>query len=273
MGRLFGTDGVRGVAGKELTCELAFKLGRAGAYVLTKNAKKPKILVGRDTRVSGGMLEAALCAGICSVGVNAEVVGVMPTPAVAYLTRYYKADAGVVISASHNPFADNGIKFFDFEGFKLPDETEDEIERIITSDFDSVKDAEGRYVGNIHHIRNAEDDYINYIKSLSEVDLTGIKVAIDCSNGAASHVAPRMLSELGLEVISIYDQPNGHNINDGCGSTHIKALRKMVTETGASMGLAFDGDADRMLAVDETGEQVDGDMLMMIFAQQMKKSG
>ncbi len=273
MGRLFGTDGVRGVAGRELTCELAFKLGRAGAYVLTKNAKKPKILVGRDTRVSGGMLEAALCAGICSVGVNAEVVGVMPTPAVAYLTRYYKADAGVVISASHNPFQDNGIKFFNFEGFKLPDETEDEIARIINSDFDSVPHAEGRYVGKIHHIRNAEDDYISYIKSLNEVDLSGIKVAIDCSNGAASHIAPRMLTELGLEVISIYDQPNGHNINDGCGSTHIKALRGMVSETGASMGLAFDGDADRMLAVDEKGEPVDGDMLMMIFAKQMKEAG
>ena len=273
MTRLFGTDGVRGVVGRELTCEMAFKLGRAGAYVLTKGTHKPKILVGRDTRISGEMLESALCAGICSVGAQALVVGIMPTPAVAYLTRLYKADAGVVISASHNPFQDNGIKFFDFEGFKLPDETEDKIEKIITEDFYKVPNATGRDVGTIKKIKKAEDDYINYIKSLNKVDLAGLKVAIDCSNGAASHIAPRLLAELGLEVISIYDQPNGHNINDDCGSTHIKALRGMVGQTGACMGLAFDGDADRMLAVDEKGEPVDGDMLMMIFAKHMKEQG
>ncbi len=273
MTRLFGTDGVRGVAGKELTCELAFKLGRAGAYVLTKGAHKPKILVGRDTRISGGMLEAALCAGICSVGARAEVVGVMPTPAVAYLTRLYKADAGVVISASHNQFQDNGIKFFDYEGFKLPDETEDKIEKLINKDFSEIPNACGREVGRIRHINNAEDDYINYVKSLNTQDLTGLKVVIDCSNGAASHVAPRLMAELGLEVLSIYDQPNGHNINDGCGSTHMKALQGIVKDTGACMGLAFDGDADRLLAVDEEGDLVDGDMLMMIFANYMKNEG
>jgi phosphoglucosamine mutase len=273
MARLFGTDGVRGVVGRELTCDMAYKLGKAGAYVLTKGAHKPKILVGRDTRISGEMLEAALCAGICSVGAEAEVVGVMPTPAVAYLTRLYKADAGVVISASHNPFQDNGIKFFDFEGFKLPDETEDKIEEIIESNFLGVANATGLDIGQIKHIKKAEDDYINYIKSLNREDLNGIKVAIDCSNGAASHIAPRLLSKLGLEVISVYDQPNGHNINNGCGSTHMDSLRGIVKDTGADLGLAFDGDADRLLAVDERGEMVDGDMLMMIFAKAMKEEG
>ena len=273
MARLFGTDGVRGVVGEELTCKMAFELGRAGAHVLTKGAHKPKIIVGRDTRISGGMLEAALCAGICCAGAHAEVVGIMPTPAVAYLTRRYEADAGVVISASHNPFQDNGIKFFNAEGFKLPDETEDEIEKIIKSDFEGVSRSTGLGVGTIEHIENAENDYISYLKSLNKVNITGIKVAIDCSNGAASHIAPRLLSELGVEVISVYDQPNGHNINNGCGSTHMEALQGIVKNTGAQLGLAFDGDADRMLAVDERGEIVDGDMLMMIFAKTMKEAG
>lgn len=273
MTRLFGTDGVRGVVGRELTCEMAYKLGKAGAYVLTKGAHKPKILVGRDTRVSGEMLEAALCAGICSVGAEAEVVGVMPTPAVAYLTRLYKADAGVVISASHNPFEDNGIKFFNFEGFKLPDDTEDEIERIISEGFKEVPNASGRGVGRIRHIKKAEDDYVNYIKSLNTVDISDMKVVIDCSNGAASHIAPRLLAELGVEVISVFDQPNGHNINDACGSTHMKSLCGIVKDTGAFVGLAFDGDADRMLAVDEKGEMVDGDMLLAIFAKSLKEQG
>ena len=273
MARLFGTDGVRGVVGEELTCKMAFELGRAGAHVLTKGAHKPKIIVGRDTRVSGGMLEAALCAGICCAGAHAEAVGVMPTPAVAYLTRLYKADAGVVISASHNPFQDNGIKFFNSEGFKLPDDTEDEIEKIIKSGFEGISNSTGLGVGTIEHIENAENDYISYLKSLNKVNLSGVKVAIDCSNGAASHIAPRLLSELGVEVISVYDQPNGHNINNGCGSTHMEALQGIVKNTGAQLGLAFDGDADRMLAVDERGEMVDGDMLMMIFAKTMKDAG
>jgi phosphoglucosamine mutase len=273
MARLFGTDGVRGVVGEELTCKMAFELGRAGAHVLTKGAHKPKIIVGRDTRVSGGMLEAALCAGICCAGAHAEAVGIMPTPAVAYLTRLYKADAGVVISASHNPFQDNGIKFFNSEGFKLPDDTEDEIEKIIKSGFEGISNSTGLGVGTIEHIENAENDYISYLKSLNKVNLSGVKVAIDCSNGAASHIAPRLLSELGVEVISVYDQPNGHNINNGCGSTHMEALQGIVKNTGAQLGLAFDGDADRMLAVDERGEMVDGDMLMMIFAKTMKDAG
>ena len=273
MARLFGTDGVRGVVGQELTCKMAFQLGRAGAHVLTKGAHKPKIIVGRDTRISGGMLEAALCSGICCAGAHAEVVGVMPTPAVAYLTRLYKADAGVVISASHNPFQDNGIKFFNSEGFKLPDETEDEIEKIIKSGFEGISNSTGLGVGTIEHIENAENDYISYLKSLNKVDLSGVKVAIDCSNGAASHIAPRLLSELGVEVISVYDQPNGHNINNGCGSTHMEALQGIVKNTKSQLGLAFDGDADRMLAVDERGEMVDGDMLMMIFAKTMKDAG
>jgi phosphoglucosamine mutase len=273
MARLFGTDGVRGVVGEELTCKMAFELGRAGAHVLTKGAHKPKIIVGRDTRVSGGMLEAALCAGICCAGAHAEAVGIMPTPAVAYLTRLYKADAGVVISASHNPFQDNGIKFLNSEGFKLPDDTEDEIEKIIKSGFEGISNSTGLGVGTIEHIENAENDYISYLKSLNKVNLSGVKVAIDCSNGAASHIAPRLLSELGVEVISVYDQPNGHNINNGCGSTHMEALQGIVKNTGAQLGLAFDGDADRMLAVDERGEMVDGDMLMMIFAKTMKDAG
>lgn len=273
MTRMFGTDGVRGVVGDDLTCQIAYNLGRAGAYVLTKNARKPKILVGRDTRISGYMLEAALCAGICSVGAEAEVVGVMPTPAVAYLTRLYKADAGVVISASHNPFQDNGIKFFSSEGFKLPDETEDEIEAIINSNFEGVPNAMGRKIGKINHISKAEEDYIQYLLSLNKVDLTGMKVAIDCANGAASHIAPILLAKLGVEVISVFDQPNGHNINNACGSTHMNSLCGIVLDTGACMGIAFDGDADRMLAVDEKGNLIDGDILMSIIARDMKKAG
>lgn len=273
MTRMFGTDGIRGFVGEDLSCITAYNLGRAGAYVLTKGTHRPKILVGRDTRISGQMLEAALCAGICSVGAQAEVLGVMPTPAVAYLTRLYNADAGIVISASHNPFGDNGIKFFNSEGFKLPDETEDEIESIIKNDFKEVPNAKGLNVGKINHIKKAEDDYIDYIKSLNKVDLTGLKVAIDCANGAASHIAPRLLAELGIEVISVFDQPNGHNINDACGSTHMKSLRGIVSDTGACMGLAFDGDADRMLAVDETGSLIDGDILMAIIARDFKENG
>ncbi|MCK5128379.1 MAG: phosphoglucosamine mutase [Clostridiales bacterium] len=271
MSRLFGTDGVRGVAGAELTCELAYNIGRAGAYVLTKGTHKPKILVGRDTRISGQMLEAAICAGICSVGAEAEVVGVIPTPAVAYLTRRYKADAGIIISASHNPFQDNGIKFFNSLGFKLPDETEDEIEHILNNGFKNLPSATGRNVGKVNHINKAEDDYVDYILSLNTVDISGMKVVIDCANGAASHIAPRLLAELGVEVISVYDQPNGHNINDGCGSTHMKSLCGIVEDTGACMGLAFDGDADRMLAVDEKGNVIDGDVLMLIYANYFKQ--
>jgi phosphoglucosamine mutase len=273
MARMFGTDGVRGVVGCDLSCEDAYNLGRAGAYVLTSGAHKPKILVGRDTRISGQMLEAALCAGICSVGAEAEVVGIMPTPAVAYLTRLYNADAGIVISASHNPFQDNGIKFFNSDGFKLPDETEDKIESIIKSNFKDIPNAMGIDVGKINHITNAEDDYIKYIRSLNKVDLSGIKVVIDCANGASSHIAPRLLAELGVEVISVFDRPNGHNINNGCGSTHMNSLRGIVLDTGACMGLAFDGDADRMLAVDEKGNLIDGDILMAIMANEMKNQG
>ncbi len=273
MTRMFGTDGIRGFVGEDLSCITAYNLGRAGAYVLTKGTHRPKILVGRDTRISGQMLEAALCAGICSVGAQAEVLGVMPTPAVAYLTRLYNADAGIVISASHNPFGDNGIKFFNSEGFKLPDETEDVMESISKNDFKEITNAKGLNVGKINHIKKAEDDYIDYIKSLNKVDLTGLKVAIDCANGAASHIAPRLLAELGIEVISVFDQPNGHNINDACGSTHMKSLRGIVSDTGACMGLAFDGDADRMLAVDETGSLIDGDILMAIIARDFKENG
>ena len=269
MPRLFGTDGVRGVAGTELDCQLAYNLGRAGAYILTEGTHKPKILVGRDTRISGEMLECALCAGICSVGATAVPLGVVPTPGVSYLTRAYGADAGIMISASHNPMEYNGIKFFNRDGFKLPDETEDQIQAIIENGFKDVPSPTGGKVGRVKHKTRAEEDYLSYLASLNNVDLTGLKVAIDCANGAVSHMAPRFLADLGVEVVSIYDQPNGRNINDNCGSTHMENICRIVKDTGSDIGLAFDGDADRMLAVDENGNMVDGDQIMAICAREL----
>lgn len=272
MGRLFGTDGVRGIANSELTPELAYKLGQAGAYVLAAEAKhSPKILVGMDTRISGHMLESAIVAGICSVGAEAVCIGVIPTPAIAYLVKHYKADAGVVISASHNPYEFNGIKFFNSSGYKLADAVEDKIEAIILGEGDEIPRPTGRHIGAKSIIESASEDYISFIKSTVDTDFTGLKVAVDCANGAAYRIAPAALFQMGADVFVINNQPDGININKDCGSTHIKGLQKFVVECGADVGLAFDGDADRVLAVDEKGQLVDGDKIMAIIGLELKK--
>lgn len=270
MRKYFGTDGVRGVANKELTCELAYKLGKAGGYVLTNAEHKVKVVVGKDTRQSGDMLEAALIAGLMSVGCDVITVGVIPTPGVAYLTRKYGADCGVVISASHNPMEDNGIKFFNKDGFKLDDEIELNIEKYIDNiekiDYNPI----GDQVGIKIHKHTATDDYVEYLKSIVDVDLTGLKVVLDCANGASYKVAPAVFKKLGAEVVDIYTTPNGKNINDKCGSTHPEELQKAVVEHKANLGLAYDGDADRLIAVDETGTIVDGDHIMVLGAVYLK---
>ncbi len=274
MGKLFGTDGVRGVANVELTVELAFKLGRAGAYVLTKeNKHKPTILIGRDTRLSGEMLEAAMVAGICSVGADVMSMGIMPTPAVSYLTREYGADAGVVISASHNPVEYNGIKFFNKDGFKLSDAIEDEIEALVLGDEQAFELPTGTQIGR-HTSRNeCIHDYIRFTKRQINTTLDGMKIVIDCANGASYVSAPEALRQLGAEVIIIHNEPDGTNINKNCGSTHMEDLKSYVKQVGADVGLAFDGDADRCLAVDEAGDKVDGDQIMAICGLYMKEKG
>lgn len=273
LARLFGTDGVRGVAGVDLDAVLAYDLGRAGAYVLSLGTKRPRILVGRDTRISGQMLEAALSAGICSVGADVLSVGIMPTPAVAWLTRKYGCDAGVVISASHNPMEYNGIKFFDGNGLKLPDAVEDRIEELIGEKVDELPTASGADMGTIQHVERAEDDYIAFLKSLMDVSVKGVQVVLDCANGAAHHIAPRLFRELGVKVLSLYDEPDGCNINENCGSTHTGHIQHIVRDTGADIGFAFDGDADRMLAIDNEGDLIDGDRIMAICALDMKARG
>ncbi len=276
MGKFFGTDGVRGVANTELSPELVYKLGRAGAYVLTKEKDgegSPKIIVGMDTRISGDMLESALIAGICSVGASAVSLGIVPTPAVAHLVREYNADAGVVISASHNPVKDNGIKFFNNKGFKLPDETEAQIEDIMINSIDDIPRPIAENVGSKTVEEEALNDYIRFLKSTTDVDFKGIKVAIDCANGATYKAAPITLHELGAEVSAIHREPDGTNINKDCGSTHIESLKQFVVETGADVGIAFDGDGDRCLAVDENGEFVDGDQIMAICGSYLKEQG
>ncbi|WP_099469151.1 phosphoglucosamine mutase [Konateibacter massiliensis] len=274
MGRLFGTDGVRGVANSELTIDLAMKLGQAGAYVLTKeNAHKPTIIVGCDTRISGGMLANALMAGICSVGANAVYLGVVPTPAVAYLTRKYKVDAGVVISASHNPMEFNGIKFFNSEGYKLSDALEDEIEALIRNDMNNVSMPIGAEIGRVEYREDAKEAYVDFAKSVVDVDLTGIRIVADCAEGAAYYTAVETLKEMGADVVAIHTKPDGTNINANCGSTHMEELQARVVYEKAALGLAFDGDADRLLAVDENGKLVDGDELMAICGNYLKETG
>lgn len=274
MGRLFGTDGVRGVAGSELTIELATKLGQAGAYVLTKEqAHKPTIIVGCDTRISGGMLASALMSGICSVGANAIFAGVMPTPAIAYLTRKHKVDAGVVISASHNPMEFNGIKFFNGDGYKLPDALEDEIEALIANDMKDITLPTGSEIGKIEYRFDLMREYIDFMKKTVPVDLTGMKIVIDCAEGASYKTSVETLRELGAELVAIHTNPDGTNINSNCGSTHMEELQARVVYEKAAVGLAFDGDADRMLAVDENGKVVDGDEIMAICANYMKEKG
>lgn len=274
MGRLFGTDGVRGVAGSELTIELATQLGQAGAYVLTKEqAHKPTIIVGCDTRISGGMLASALMSGICSVGANAIFAGVMPTPAIAYLTRKHKVDAGVVISASHNPMEFNGIKFFNGDGYKLSDALEDEIEALIANDMKDVTLPTGSEIGKIEYRFDLIREYIDFMKKTVPVDLTGMKIVIDCAEGASYKTSVETLRELGAELVAIHTNPDGTNINANCGSTHMEELQARVVYEKAAVGLAFDGDADRMLAVDENGKMVDGDEIMAICANHMKEKG
>lgn len=275
MGRLFGTDGARGVAITELTCELAMKIGRAAAIVLTRHSKrgKAKIIIGKDTRISSDVLEAALISGICSVGADAHILGVIPTSAVAVLVNKYEADAGVMISASHNSVEFNGIKLFSSEGFKLPDSVENEIEKLILDDPDDVKLKCGTDIGRIVYEKNAVWDYLRHIMKSVDCDFRGVKVAIDCANGASSECADKLFQGLGASCYFINNEPDGTNINRDCGSTHMEALRKFVVDNKCHVGLAFDGDADRCLAVDENGDVVDGDKLLAIFSKYMKACG
>jgi len=273
MGRMFGTDGVRGIANTELTAELAYKLGRAGAYILTSEIHKPKIVVGMDTRISGDMLEGALVAGICSAGAEAICVGIVPTPAVAYLTREYKADAGIVISASHNPVEYNGIKFFNEKGYKLQDNIEDKIEEMVVNNCEGVPSPTGGKLGRKTVIYSAGKDYMDFLKSTIDVDFEGMKIAVDCAEGASYVIAPKLFSDLGAEVLAIYNDPDGKNINKDCGSTHPEHLQKFVVENGCEVGFAFDGDADRLIAVDEEGNIVNGDFIMTICGSYLKETG
>ncbi len=274
MARLFGTDGVRGVANDELTPLLAMQLGQAGAYVLSKEkAHKPTMMVGCDTRISGDMLANALMAGACSVGANVVYVGVIPTPAIAYLTRKYRVDAGVVISASHNPVEFNGIKFFDGNGFKLPDALEDEIEALIKSGMKDIRFPTGASVGKIKYRTDAREEYINHAVSAVSVDLRGMKIVVDCAEGASYYTSVETLKELGAEIVAIHNNPDGTNINANCGSTHMGELQARVVYEKADVGLAFDGDADRLLAVDENGNRIDGDVIMAIVGNHMKQKG
>ena len=274
MSRLFGTDGVRGVANEELTPLLAMQLGQAGAYVLTKEKNhKPTIMVGCDTRISGDMLANALMAGVCSVGANAVFVGVIPTPAVAYLTRKYKVDAGVVISASHNPVDFNGIKFFNGDGYKLSDQLEDEIEAQIKNGMKDIKFPTGSNVGKIKYRTDAREEYINHAIQSVPLELNSLKIVVDTAEGAAYYTSVEALKELGANVIPIHNNPDGCNINANCGSTHMEELKARVVYEKADIGLAFDGDADRLLAVDELGNQIDGDQIMAIIGNYMKEQG
>lgn len=274
MGRLFGTDGVRGIANQELTPELAYQIGRAGAFVLTcETNHKPRILVGRDTRISGGVLECALVAGLCSVGADVILAGVIPTPAIAYLVRSENFDSGVMISASHNSFEYNGIKFFSGEGYKLSDEIEERIEAIILDNAEEVNRPTHNGIGRVETDDTLCEKYISFAQSTVTEDFHGLKIAIDCANGASSVTAQKTLEGLGATVYVLHDSPDGVNINDNCGSTHMESLQKFIVECDADLGLAFDGDADRVLAVDEQGTLIDGDKIMLICAQDLKKRG
>ena len=272
MRKLFGTDGVRGIANSELTPELAFKLGKYGAHVLIGGKDKARIVIGRDTRISGDLLEHALVAGILSSGCDALCVGVVPTPAISYLTKYLEADAGIVISASHNPVEFNGIKFFNADGFKLNDEIELEIEKYIFDELKVDHIPEGDEIGRCEFHYEAEDLYAKFVMDTIEDDLKGLKVAVDAANGAASNVAVKTLQKLGVEITAIHNEPNGLNINANCGSTHPEQVAELVKIVGADIGLAFDGDADRLIAVDENGIIVDGDKIMAICGIHMNKN-
>ncbi|MDB5054760.1 MAG: glmM [Bacilli bacterium] len=273
MGQYFGTDGVRGIANLELTPELAYKIGRCGGYVLTGQAKHPQVVIGQDTRISGAMLESALVAGLLSIGANVIRLGVVTTPAVAYLTRKLGATAGVMISASHNPVEDNGIKFFGADGFKLTDETELEIERLMDTEVDELPRPIGADLGTLTDHLNAKSQYVDFLKTTVKANFAGMKIVLDCAHGAAYQIAPRIFRELGADVITIGAEPNGLNINDHCGSTHPENLRAEVLLQKANLGLSFDGDADRLIAVDETGAEIDGDYLLAICGDALNRAG
>ena len=273
MGRLFGTDGARGVANSELTCELAMKIGRAAAMVLTEScAHKPKVLIGMDTRASSHMLAAAIGAGLCSVGADVLIIDVVPTPAVAFLVKEYDYDAGVMISASHNPCEYNGIKIFQGNGYKLPDELENEIEEIILDETKVPPVVLGGDVGKISFSTKAVDDYIFHLAMTADGDFKGMKIALDCANGSASVTARALFTRLGAKCCIINETPNGTNINENCGSTHLEQLQKFVVENKCDIGFAFDGDADRLLVVDENGEVVDGDKIIAVCSKFMKEN-
>jgi len=273
MGKLFGTDGVRGIANKDLTSELSYKLGRIGGFFLTNGKKRPKMVVGMDTRISGDMLEGALSAGLNSAGIDVLYLGVLPTPAVACMIKILDADGGVMISASHNPVEYNGIKFFNENGFKLTDEIENSIEEYILNDLDIDYVPVSGEVGRKIKIENPVRKYMDFLKETINVDFKGLKVAVDCGNGAVYKAAPELLHELGAQVYVIHNDPNGININVNCGSTNTSEIQKLVIETGADVGLSFDGDADRLIAADENGNIVDGDHILAVCGMHMKNKG
>jgi phosphoglucosamine mutase len=274
MGRLFGTDGVRGVANSELTAELAFDIGRAVAYELSKNNKRPVVVIGKDTRVSGDMFENALTAGILTVGGNVIKLGIIPTPAVAYLVKHYDADAGVVISASHNSFEYNGIKIFNGDGYKLDDKIEEEIEDIILRRECVSEHKTGDALGKcLEGNDDAMELYVKFLLSTIDIDLSGKKIVLDTANGASYEVAEKVYKALNADVTIIANEPNGININHNCGSTHTEYLQETVVEKGADIGLAYDGDADRLIVIDEKGLIVDGDKVICICAKLIKEQG
>ncbi|RQD76986.1 MAG: phosphoglucosamine mutase [Candidatus Syntrophonatronum acetioxidans] len=273
MGQLFGTDGIRGEANRDLTAELALNISRIGACLLVENNEKPSIVVGRDTRISGDMLEGAIISGITSLGIDVHLAGIISTPGVPFLIRDLKAQGGIMISASHNPVEDNGIKFFDSRGLKLPDELEEKIEEYYFQGKDELPRPPGDKVGRTCKIEDASFRYIDYLKETFAGDLKGLKVVVDCANGALYHIAPFLFEELGARVITLHNCPEGDKINVKCGSTHPEVVREALLTHGADAGFTFDGDGDRLIAVDEKGNIVDGDQIMIICGNYLKERG
>ena len=274
MARLFGTDGVRGIANEEMTAELAMSIGRAAAAVLTQGRRRrPLVVIGKDTRLSSDMLESSLAAGLCSVGADVIIVGVTPTPAVAFLVHQYKADAGIMISASHNPYPYNGIKIFSGDGFKLPDDLENRIEALVLDEPETIALVKNEDLGTMSYRKTAVDDYVKHLVSTVPTSLDGLRIVVDCANGSASATAPLLFEDLGADVHFLSSEPDGVNINENCGSTHLGHLKKYVLDHKMDVGVAFDGDADRCLCIDEKGNVIDGDFIMAICALDMKQRG